>query len=201
MASSLLGDFKTRAATPFFWFVNANQLLTSGLTLLEQAKAASDRYFAEIPKATGRHELTAQQKKDWPKIGMTNVAPMLLGLALEVLIKGYLIARNPSLVEQQRIAARISADHKLQALFVMAGIPASAAEGEVLDQLTESVTWAARYPVPRSQNDFRPRALPTGGYTFPGAFGEAEIRILNLLWNRVQEAVASDPVVTKYVPL
>jgi hypothetical protein len=198
MSKTLLGSFKTRAGEPFFWFVHANQLLTSAVTLVEEAEAASARYFAEMPAESGRHQLTPQQQEAWPKLGMRNVALLLFGLALEVLLKGFLVARDPSLVQQQRIAAEISSGHDLKKLFAGAGIGVSVVEAGILDRLSESITWASKYPVPISQEKFKPVALPTGGYTFPGAFSDQDIEVFTSLWNRVQSEIENDPTVPAY---
>lgn len=72
---------------------------------------------------------------------------MLYGFALENLLKGLLIARNPHLIGKQSLS-KIIKRHGLRALLADAHITTNSTENDVLRWTEEVVIWKARYPVP-----------------------------------------------------
>jgi hypothetical protein len=73
---------------------------------------------------------------------------MLAGFAIEALLKGILIAGNPTTVSQGRLPKWLL-NHDLAGLMQRANVRLTEAEAELLRRLTEAVQWRGRYPVPR----------------------------------------------------
>lgn len=80
----------------------------------------------------------------------------LYGLAIENLIKGLLVKRNPVLVENGVISKSKLKTHNLVALFKMAeDIKLSKSDVELLNVLADSVQWSGRYAIPLEHKDFK----------------------------------------------
>lgn len=189
--------FADVAATPFFWFVQAMDLLSSAHALLEQHEAAKERYFGPI-KGSGRIELTPEQQEASRFLRLPQVAQMLFGLAVEVLLKGILISRNPELVQGDKLDPQLTGNHSLERLFELAAIDLSASEKELVDRLSESIRWAGRYPVPKREAQHQFRQMPNGAFMFPGTMLPEDPEAILALWNRVHEIMRDDPAVPKY---
>ena len=74
-------------------------------------------------------------------------AMMLMGMALEALLKGCLVAKNPSLVKSCEIDNKLKT-HDLVRLFQDAGITLNQQERNFCTTLTDYVVWLGRYPIP-----------------------------------------------------
>jgi hypothetical protein len=96
---------------------------------------------------------------------------MLSGFALENLLKGILVARDPSRVgSPQKL---FDWGHNLVTLAADANIALSADEDRVMRRLTDYTTWAGRYPTANKTAHMVARPdTPTGGATWDGADNE-----------------------------
>lgn len=73
---------------------------------------------------------------------------MLAGFAIEALLKGVLIARDPTAVSDGGLP-RWLLTHNLASLMKRANVPLTEDETELVQRLAEAVQWRGRYPVPR----------------------------------------------------
>lgn len=82
-------------------------------------------------------------------------AQLLMGLCLEVALKGLLVKRDPTLVSGGRIKELKT--HSLQKLFQLAEIPLEDGEEELnlVRKLSDAVEWVAKYPVPANASQLR----------------------------------------------
>lgn len=74
-------------------------------------------------------------------------AYLLMGLCLEGLLKGLLVARNPLLVGQGKLDGSLKT-HDLAKLLSAAKILFKKEEEDLINRLTTSVVWMSKYPIP-----------------------------------------------------
>ena len=121
---------------------------------------------------------------------------MLSGFALENLLKGILVAREPTLTD--KIVSKKIKHHKLEDLFKLVGIEIDETESVMVERLTESIIWAGRYPIPLLKDDMvlRKRTL---GYTDQGGYWEkaqdwpGDNELIEQLWSRLLSVVEKEP--------
>jgi hypothetical protein len=105
---------------------------------------------------------------------------MLYGLALENLLKGLAIKRDPSLFDR---IGRFS--HGLISPFDNLGIPLSARQRLLLKHLEVVLLWRDRYPVPKRSSSWSLTSGPDGDSCIPGSLSihhRAEVfELLNLV--------------------
>ncbi len=107
---------------------------------------------------------------------------MLSGFALENLLKGILVARDPSRVGSAEQLFSWGHDHDLVLLAADAKIALSRTEQRVMRRLTDYTTWAGRYPSARKVRHMAARThAPTGGATWDGADNEVVDRLYGSL--------------------
>lgn len=84
------------------------------------------------------------------------VALMLMGMALENLLKAVLLVRDPSLVGKRKISNKLKT-HDLLRLFAHVGIELkNASEIQYVETLTRFVEWQGRYPGPIDAKNMGP---------------------------------------------
>lgn len=83
-------------------------------------------------------------------------AQLLMGLCLEVALKGLLVERDPDLVSGGKLPRALTT-HSLEDLFLAANIPLTdtAAELHLVRKLSDGVEWIARYPIPTKADKLR----------------------------------------------
>ncbi|MBU0568403.1 hypothetical protein KJ693_06855 [bacterium] len=191
-------SFSDTASMPFFWWVKADDLFSAATAIMESWTAAKAAHFDPLPKESGWVKLTPRQQEASHRLRFPQVYLFIVGLAFENLIKGLLIARDPGLVKDGKLSADISTGHGLSHLFVKADIPLSEQENNFIDRLSDSVLWAGRYPIPKTENKWGIRLLPDGNGFLPGTFFENDVANAKKLWRRVLKIVAIDPAAPKY---
>ena len=128
------------AESPVAWVGNADSLIRAFETLIdEEYRSAAD----------GR---------DLPRL--SNVAYMVAGFAIEVLLKGLLVQQKPPVNSNGRFKLD---SHRLVDLARAAGFTLNEGEPELLDRLEEYLTWAGRYPIPLTSDPMRPRLDDASG--------------------------------------
>jgi hypothetical protein len=93
-------------------------------------------------------EIDTQDSQD---ILVIKVYYLLMGYALENLLKGILIMRQPKTYVQQGTFTRKT--HKLVKLFEDCKLPVDPETKELLEKLTRHIEWQGRYPVPLRAED------------------------------------------------
>ncbi|MCX5734999.1 MAG: hypothetical protein NTW68_11825 [candidate division NC10 bacterium] len=126
--------FESLARSPAGWLMAAAELRMS-------ADLVGDR-FAE---AVGNW-LEGREPGRYLHVGA--VFLMLAGFAIEALLKGIVLAGNPSTVSHGRLPKWLL-NHDLSGLMQRANVPLTGDEDELLRRLVEAVQWRGRYPVPR----------------------------------------------------
>jgi len=76
-----------------------------------------------------------------------DVCFMVFGFALENLVKGIIVGRDPTLVSRARLKTWHGAGHDLVALFRRAGISLCVEDEQTLSRVTRIAEWKGRYPV------------------------------------------------------
>jgi len=125
---------------PYFWFIKAE-------ALYEAANAFHDKYW---PKERSARDTDAA----YSDLYRGPVYMLLAGLALETLIKGIIVGRNPAVVGPQRLSRKLT-HHNLIKLYQEAGLIESKYQNELLLRLQNYVENFGRYPVTRSKNDMK----------------------------------------------
>jgi hypothetical protein len=128
-------------------------------------KAQGQRYCAKILK-DHLLQMVGDKTPAWTRrvetLEVVSSALLLVGLAVENLIKGVYVARNPGLVDRKRLDRSLwqsDGGHGITdfAKDVMRLTPE---EEELLDRLQEYTVWADRFPIPtKSGPTLSPHAL------------------------------------------
>ena len=88
---------------------------------------------------------------------------LLFGLALENLLKGIIVTKNPASFSQKiRWSGKLKGGHNIVGLCEEAGISISDEEKRLLEELTESIIWRGRYPVPKNHKNTKDYVVPVG---------------------------------------
>jgi hypothetical protein len=95
-------------------------------------------------------KVTSAGRAETPGLG--EISLMLIGVALEVLFKGILVARDPSLVSGGKLKGSLKS-HDLVTLREAVGLDLPAHEAQLLERLSEAAIWMGRYPVPLRSED------------------------------------------------
>jgi hypothetical protein len=119
--------------------------------------------------------------------------PMMLlaGFAIENLVKGLLIARDPSVVagkadSPERLVHGVSARHLSVQLCGSAGVQLSAEEEDAVRRLEIFLLWAGRYPVPRDARRLGERHTTAEPQLASAAsFSELELDVIDRLFERL----------------
>ena len=112
---------------------------------------------------------------------------LLSGYALECVLKGLLLARNPDLVQDEKKLDTSITTHNLPQLFNNCEIELSEQERQVTDVMTWHIEWG-KYPAPKDLKDMpspvEPRQI--GIKAKGGVFHESQVQnVVNGLYDRV----------------
>ena len=119
--------------------------VTSAYFLWKSAKVLWDIYVSEERRALSLGDKGIGQNFD---IEHQFTAYMLMGMSLEALLKGCLIVKDPSLIENDALKPEIL-KHDLLQLLLKAKIKLSQSEKLFCNTLTEYIIWSGRYPIPK----------------------------------------------------
>ncbi|MBO1223991.1 MAG: hypothetical protein JYX80_06150 [Candidatus Scalindua sediminis] len=83
-------------------------------------------------------------------------AQLLMGMSLEVLLKGLIVQKNPDLIDSDKLPKDLST-HSLEKLFEDASINLEDNEDELnfIRKLSDAVEWVAKYPIPLHANHLK----------------------------------------------
>lgn len=79
---------------------------------------------------------------------------LLAGVAIELLAKGLLVARDPSLVQGGALAPHLT-NHNLSQLLQKGEVVLDAMEEDLVKRLAVFIRWAGRYPIPINLKTYR----------------------------------------------
>ena len=127
------------------------------------------------------------------------VEAMLLGMALECLLKGLYIrrhrvwedpAKEHALVKDGTyVGVKGAGDHELLQLAVAAGVTVSQSEQSILIRLTDFIKYAGRYPVPLRMEGMKPVTMPGGRTVARRYLSGAELERAETLANRLMQEI------------
>lgn len=135
--------------TPFLWMTETDFEISSREALLWLRAADTRRRAARLikgPLDAALEEWNHDRAKD-EDIWIWEDYLLLCAFAIENLLKGILIGRNPSWVAEGRLKWP-GGPHDLSRLADEVEIPLCEEERELLVRLTEVIAWSGRYPVP-----------------------------------------------------
>lgn len=143
-------DFVNRNKNP--WFLKANELLHSALRLREISIDASKK-LNQIE--SGDYEpgsLNDYLFKDWSTF---NQATMLFGFSIENFLKGLWVNQNNININMpyEKLPSELK-EHSLVKLAEGVHIKFTDSEKFVLNQLTTSILWLGRYPIPINVQEY-----------------------------------------------
>lgn len=157
------------AKNPGAWIGVADRLKRSAEVLMDAhhatwsrlLEAQGGRPFTAAYAASDQSDLISQTF--WHNAASV----MLSGFALENLLKGILVTRDPTRVGSAE--KLFNWDHDLIRLSADAKVALTPAQKRVMGRLTDYTTWAGRYPVANKAAGMAPRQnAPTGGATWDG---------------------------------
>lgn len=130
---------------------------------------------------------TAADRIDWernpireaePSLGLHSVYRMLIGMSIEALLKGILVAQGEQVLDNGKLSKNF-ATHDLTELVQRVDpsvLVFSSDESKILENLKPYIIWAGKYPIPKTAND-----LIAKGHS------SIEIRLGRKLWDRLYE--------------
>lgn len=145
---------------PYFWLVNAT-------ALYEAANAFRDKYWPAERRAR-------DTKAAYSDFYRGPVYMLLAGLALETLIKGIIVGRNPEVVGSQRLSKKLT-NHNLIDLYREAGLRKIKYQNDLLLRLQNYIEIFGRYPVAKSKKDMEKMSNTRFA-------GQADPNSINRIW-------------------
>ena len=162
---------------PLAWQVSAKDLLDAAMAVKAKVQPIGNG---------GMHSLAC-------------VEAMLLGMALECLLKGLYIrrhrvwedpAKEHALVKDGTyVGVKGAGDHELLQLAVAAGVTVSQSEQSILIRLTDFIKYAGRYPVPLRMEGMKPVTMPGGRTVARRYLSGAELERAETLANRLMQEI------------
>ncbi len=163
--------FQKNARDVRYWYSMATKLDRAAKVLAREIEADLQRLEEEAPDASA--VLTAAQV---PGIQMADGFWLLAAFSLENLLKGILVAREPDLVQEQRLEKPLCS-HRLLEMARRAHLDVNVIEAFFLEVASEYSTWAGKYPVPRQRRPSR---------TFTHLFSAGDLVAYNALYSRFE---------------
>ena len=121
---------------------------------------------------------------------LARVEAMLLGMALECLLKGMYIRRRHALVKDgEYVGVKDAGAHQLLQFADAAGVTLSQPERSILTRLTDFIKYAGRYPISRRVKEMRPVKTPDRRTVARGYISGAELERAETLTNRLMQEV------------
>jgi hypothetical protein len=141
---------------PITWLINSLSLKRAANIIFNQCLEDFEAKISSDP---------TDSKNEWP---LTSIYMLLSGFALENLLKGIYIGRNPTFVMEGKLKKWSSkSGHELLDLAEKTKFELSEDETNLLERLTEFVVWAGKYPIPKQFENNMPRQCQGGGYEPP----------------------------------
>lgn len=181
---SRTGDRDFLVSHPEHWLGKAIELRRVGRYLYRTLLGDLVRYDQAVKRATsaldrpGRNVAAIRARQPDPQ-----PVYVLYGFALENLLKGLLIARDPSLISDHRLSKDITG-HDLINLLTRASVSFDAREAAVLHQTMDATVWKAGYPLAKKLE----HAAPLIGEPIPSLRAFRDRRgVLEAIFARVEK--------------
>ena len=138
----------------------------------------------DLKTAAGRiNWMDAPVRDEEPSLGLFHVYRMLIGMSIESLLKGILVAQGVNILDKN---GKLNRDFTIHGLSVLASkidptqFTFSADELRVLKETEPYIVWAGKYPFPKS---------PSEGMT--KTHSSMDLEIESRLWDRLYEHLAN----------
>lgn len=143
-------SFNSACKSSSSWFAHADNLIYAALTLRKISLEASN--IVHIIKG-GWVEPVSETETIVKNIQLVQPATMLIGLSFELALKGILIEKYKIEPDGIKFPKKYQG-HKLDELANDADIQLTDEEKKVLLQLSKSIEWSGRYPIPLRNKDY-----------------------------------------------
>jgi hypothetical protein len=149
------------AQQPHSWLSSAEKLAAAAELIMSDQVCLEVAYFRAYENAQREALSLACASAD--EAGSADIeceapnylpAQLLFAFAIENVLKGLIIAKNPSLTGEREISSEIKS-HDLVKLAGRASVEVYPQETSVLDALSEIAWWAGRYPVATGLGKYR----------------------------------------------
>jgi hypothetical protein len=148
------------AQNPTSWLLSAERLRDAAEVIINAEVVREIPYFLAYDKATqdalsiactgANKSGQAEIRSDPPNYPP---AQLLYAYAMENVLKGLIVANDPSVVDENKISKSLKS-HALVELSASAGITVHIEEAPVLAALSDLSIWTARYPVATRKEDY-----------------------------------------------
>jgi len=168
--------FKYGFLLPIAWKRKASKLKYAADRLFdlyyESRSRFLERFSQEAEEGTGPiaswHTATeAELSKEVADISLITEYCLLMGYALENLIKGILMAEHPEFFKLDAKVKDIRS-HNLVSLCKRCSLDITVDETELLKKLTDHIEWVGKYPVPLEISGMYPKRKPDGTWDEQG---------------------------------
>ena len=132
-ASSSADRFRLRARLVAIWRIRSDELHEA----------------AQLVWHAGLSRVSLEDGSTSHHAALYRPAQLLMGLSLEVLLKGLIVAANPAIVDSDALPESLKT-HSLKGLFERANVaqPDTEEGRRLILQLSDAVEWVSKYPVP-----------------------------------------------------
>ena len=168
--------FKYGFLSPSAWKRKATRLKYAADRLFDLYDEATTRFLQRFskeaeegigPVAAWHSATEAELGREVTDISLITEYCLLMGYALENLLKGVLMAKHPEYFKPDSKIKNICS-HKLVSLYKRCSLHVTADEEELLKKLTDHIEWVGKYPVPLEMAGMYPRKKSDGTWDGPG---------------------------------
>lgn len=135
---------------------------TTAIGLKRSADIIWEKWFVIFSRLEGGRIAKASNREAGDLYLLIPSFLLLYGLALENALKGLIIAQDPSIMESKVKWKIKGGGHDLRELYKESGLSITNDEKELLDDLTQAILWAGRYPVPKKHANKSKFFIPLG---------------------------------------
>jgi hypothetical protein len=163
--------FQKYARDPRYWYEKAVGLHKSAKVLQREIEAD----LARLVSSRHPHG-TVLRADDIPGFQLASGASLLEAFAIENLLKGIIVVREPTLVQEQKLDKALS-PHRLLPLARRAGFEFGPLDAYFLEAASEYGTWAGKYHTPKNRGP---------GRIFTSVFSAGDFVAFDQLYSRFE---------------
>ena len=176
------------------WMFTADALKRSADVILETVNADRKQWLTlagTMPWLTSPGEYEPLPVPVWQEY------MLLAGFAIENLVKGIQIARNPALIrpdpsKPQKLLPPTLLKHLDLGLIDATGIKLTTDERDLVSRLTVFVLWGGRYPVSTDALQMRSKSMPDGSMRPPATSLGSDPALVDVLFDRLRAVLMSE---------
>ena len=158
----------------------------------QMVQSTKNALTAENDIGSGRY-LEGQELQDEWDVMLVDVYRLLIGYAVENLLKAILMVTHPEYFMESGKMKHLNS-HNLASLCKRCGIEISKEERDILDKLTRYIVWLGKYPVPLDSAKMLPQKREDGTWedkreSFRGRALQEE---LNAIWDKILKVLETE---------